>query len=87
VTGDRPPGPGREPHMRGTRSIRNIVARPTFQAAYHQPYPSGPSPAAVQAPPPSMRLRSRGYSNDVEGGVPRRAAGVWMDSERQFVGS
>lgn len=84
VAGDRPPGPGREPHMRSAQRIRHIMARPTFQAAYQQQYPSGASPAAVPAQP-SAHLRPHGYS-DVEGGIPRRAGGVWMGSEREFVG-
>jgi hypothetical protein len=74
LAGDRPPGPGRESHVRPGQRMRNIVARPTFQAAYQQQYPSGVSPAAVPAQP-SAHLRARGYS-DVEGGIPRRTGGV-----------
>ena len=87
LAGDRLPIPGRGPHTGGTRSFRNLVTQPTFQA-YRQQYPSGPIPAVVQPqldPPPTLHLRRRGYS-DVEGGTSRRAGGVWADSERGFVG-
>ncbi|KAH0565503.1 hypothetical protein GP486_001097 [Trichoglossum hirsutum] len=71
-----PPGTGRESRTRVAERIKNIISRPTFQAAYQQQYPSGPNPAAIQLqsldPPPSMRLRPRGYS-DVEGGISGRA--------------
>jgi hypothetical protein len=47
AAGDRPPGPGREPHIALAQRLRHVMARPTFQAAYQQQYHSGTSPAAV----------------------------------------
>jgi hypothetical protein len=86
AAGDQPPGPGREPHMRGAqRRIRHVMAQPTFQAAWQHQRPSGPSPGAAQPqlenPPPSVYLRPHGYS-DVEGGIPRQAGGVWRENSR-----
>jgi hypothetical protein len=47
AAGDRPPGPGREPHIALAQRLRHVMARPTFQAAYQHQYRSGTSPAAV----------------------------------------
>lgn len=69
--------------MRGAQRIRHIMAQPTFQAAYLQQYPLGPSPPAVPAQA-CAHSRPHEYS-DVEGGIPRGAGEVWMDSEWEFV--
>jgi hypothetical protein len=47
VARNRPPGPGREPHMAFAQRLRRVMARPTFQAAYQQQYHSGTRRAAV----------------------------------------
>jgi hypothetical protein len=78
---NRPPVLGREQHVRGAQRIRNAVAQPSFQAAYQQQYLSGPSPTAVPAQH-SVYMRSHGYSNS-RVGIPRRAGGISMDSERE----
>jgi hypothetical protein len=77
VSGNRPLGSEREPHMRGAQRLRHAIVQPNFQAAYQQQYLSNPVPAAIPTQP-STQLRPHGYP-DIEGGIPRRAGGIWAE--------